>query len=61
MNEHCKCEDCPEKIDLGGIHVSLIDDEGEFFLHIECFVNGDWMRDDDVAKQGFAQSCLNMN
>jgi len=61
VNRFVQCEDCPEMVDLDGLHVALEDDEGEFFLHIKCFVDGDWMRDDDLVGQGFAASVLNMN
>lgn len=30
-------------VDLENAHVALEDDKGEFFLHLECFVNGDWL------------------
>lgn len=62
MSEFVKCEDCPEEVDLGGPHVAIVDDdEGEFFLHVQCFLDGDWMRDEDVTGRGVAESYLNMN
>jgi len=61
MTEEEKCEDCSDMIDLGGAYVALEDDEGEFFLHLQCFIDGDWMRDDDIMGHGIADSFLNMN
>ena len=55
------CEDCSDMVDLNGIHVVLEDGEGEFYLHVQCLLSGDWMRDDDAVGRGFAESCLNMN
>ncbi len=61
VHQFVQCEDCPEAVDLSGIHVAIEDDEGEFFLHVRCFLEGDWMRDDDVLGRGIAESHLNMN
>ena len=55
------CEDCPEMIDLDGVHVELEDDKGEFYLHAQCFLDGGWMRDDDIVGQGVAEAALRMN
>ena len=61
MSEFVECEDCFEEVDLGGPHVELVDNDGKFFLHVQCFLDGDWMREDDVVGRGVAESALNMN
>jgi len=55
------CEDCSKEVDRDGAHVELVDKDGKFFLHVQCFLDGDWMRDDDVVGRGIAESALNVN
>lgn len=55
------CWDCDEEIDLGGVYVELTDDKGKFYLHAQCFLDGDWMRDDDIVGRGVTEAALNMN
>ena len=61
VHRFVQCEDCPEMVDLEDDHVVLEDDEGEFYLHIRCFVDGGFLCDDDAAGMGAAQAILNKN
>ena len=48
-------------VDLDGEHVVLADDEGEFFLHLQCFVDNDYLKDEDVTGKAVAESMINKN
>lgn len=48
-------------VDLWGMHVSLVEGEVEFFLHVQCFLDGDWMRDNDITGRAVATSMINTN
>ena len=61
MDRFAQCEECHKSVDVDDAHVALTDDDGEFFMHIECFVAKGYLKDCDVTGRAVAESLMNKN
>ena len=56
-----KCYECKGEIDFENDYIEAIDEYGSFYFHCRCFVESDFIRDDDLIARGFADAIDSKN